>query len=77
MIETYACGPSKDIVSEKEEIKCNNTIKQYTNWLTLIINVIKGNIKEHNSNWPEIPDHPSEISLTGSSGQEKEIHYLI
>ena len=28
-IETYACGTSKDLVSEKQEIKCNNIIKQY------------------------------------------------
>ena len=26
-IETYAYGMSKDLVSEKEEIKCNNIIK--------------------------------------------------
>ena len=26
-IETYAYGTSKDLVSEKEEIKCNNIIK--------------------------------------------------
>ena len=26
-IETFAYGKSKDIVSEKEEIKCNNIIK--------------------------------------------------
>ena len=26
LIETYAYAISKDIVSEKEEIKCNNTI---------------------------------------------------
>ena len=25
-IETYAHGTSKDLVSEKEEIKCSNTI---------------------------------------------------
>ena len=30
-IETYAYGTSKDLVSEKEEIKCNNIIKQYNN----------------------------------------------
>ena len=29
MIEAYAYGTSKDLVSEKEEIKCNNIIKQY------------------------------------------------
>ena len=28
-IETYAYGTSKDLVSEKEEIKCNNIIKCY------------------------------------------------
>ena len=30
-IETYAYGMSKDIVCKKEEIKCNNIIKQYKN----------------------------------------------
>ena len=30
-IETYAYGTSKDLVSELEEIKCNNTIKRYKN----------------------------------------------
>ena len=28
-IETYAYGTKKDLVSDKEEIKCNNVIKQY------------------------------------------------
>ena len=28
-IETYAYGTSKDLVSEKEEIKCNNIMKPY------------------------------------------------
>ena len=27
--ETYAYGTSKDLGSEKEEIKCNNIITQY------------------------------------------------
>ena len=31
LIETYTCGTSKDLVSEKEEIKCNNIIKRYKN----------------------------------------------
>ena len=30
-IETYVYGTSKDLVSEKEEIKCNNIIKRYKN----------------------------------------------
>ena len=28
-IETYAYGTRKDLVSEKEDIKCNNIIKRY------------------------------------------------
>ena len=32
LIETYAFGTSKDLVSEKDEIKCNNIIKQYRNY---------------------------------------------
>ena len=31
LIETYAYGTSKDLVRKKEEIKCNNIIKQYKN----------------------------------------------
>ena len=30
-IETYAFGTSKDLVYKKEEIKCDNIIKQYKN----------------------------------------------
>ena len=29
LIETYAYEKSKDLLSEKEEIKCSNIIKQY------------------------------------------------
>ena len=32
-IEVYAYGTSKDLVSEKEDIKCNNIIKRYKNEL--------------------------------------------
>ena len=31
MIEIYAYGTNKDLVSEKEEIKCNNISKRYKN----------------------------------------------
>ena len=31
VIETYAYGMNKDLVCKKEEIECNNTIKQYKN----------------------------------------------
>ena len=33
----YAHETSKDLVSDKEEIKCNNIIKQYEKRLTLMI----------------------------------------
>ena len=36
-IEACAYGISKVLVSEKEEIKCNNIIKQYKKWLTLMM----------------------------------------
>ena len=36
-IETYAYGTSKYLVSDKEEIKCNNIIKRYKKWLTLMM----------------------------------------
>ena len=31
LIETYAYGMNKYLVCKKEEIKCNNIIKQYKN----------------------------------------------
>ena len=37
LIETYAYRMSKDLVSEKEEIKCKNIIKQHKKWLTLMM----------------------------------------
>ena len=45
-IETYAYGTSKDLVSEKEDIKCNNikTIQKLINF----DDVTKENIQEHN-----------------------------
>ena len=36
-IETYVYGMSRDLVSEKEEIKCSNIIKRYKKWLNLMI----------------------------------------
>ena len=35
--EPYAYGTSKDLIKEKEEIKCKNIIKRYKKWLTLIM----------------------------------------
>ena len=36
LIETYAYETTKNLISEKEEIKCNDTIKRYKEWLTLM-----------------------------------------
>ena len=36
-IETYVYGRNKDLVCKREEIQCNNIIKQYKKYLTLII----------------------------------------
>ena len=33
--------------------------------------VTKGNIKDHNLNWPQIPDHPYRLLVTGGSGSGK------
>ena len=37
------------------------------------------NIKEHNPNWPKIPDHPYRILIVGGSGSRKTnaLHNLI
>ena len=54
MIERYAYETSKDLVSEEEVYKCNNIIKEYKK------DVVKENVKEHNLNWPQTIDHPTE-----------------
>ena len=37
--------------------------------------ISKENIKEHNTKWPEIPDHPYRILITGGSGSGKIVHF--
>ena len=39
--------------------------------------VVEENIKEHNPNWPNIPDHPYRKLRIGGSGSEKKNHYLV
>ena len=39
--------------------------------------VTKENIKEHNPNWPQIPDHVYRILMTRGSVHGKKNHYLI
>ena len=44
--------------------------------MTNFDNVIGENIKEHNPNWPQIPDHPHRILIVGGSGSEKTNSFL-
>ena len=37
LIERYAYGTSKDLMSKSAEIKCINIIKRYKKWLTLMM----------------------------------------
>ena len=60
-IQTSASGTREVFLSEKEEIKCNNIIKQYK--MVIFNDVTKENIKEHNPNLPQIPNHPYVISM--------------
>ena len=39
--------------------------------------VTKENIKQHNSNWPQIPDHPYRTLIIAHAGLGKQIPYLI
>ena len=54
-IETFASGTRKILVSEKEEIKCNNIIKYK---MVIVNDVLKESIKEHNPSLPQIHNHP-------------------
>ena len=38
--------------------------------------ITKGNIKEHNLKWPEIPDHLYQVLIIGGSGSRKTITLL-
>ena len=69
-IEIYAYGMDKDLVCKKEKDKCNNIIKQYKKMFNFDY-IKKEDIKEHNPNWPEIPDHPYRILIVGGSGSGK------
>ena len=69
-IETYAYGTTKHLASDKEEIKCNNMIKRYKKWLTLMM-LYKRKQKAYNPNWPKIPGHLYRLLITGGSGSGK------
>ena len=51
---------SKDLVCQEQEIKHNNAIKQY--YIKK-----KEDIKEHNPNWLQIPDHPNKVLIAGGN----------
>ena len=74
--ETYAYRTSKDLVSEKEEIKCSNIMKRYKKMINFD-DVTKENIKKHNPNLPQISDHPYKKLIIGGSASSKKVHYLI
>ena len=43
-------------------------MQQYNKVIQKLINFddfLKGNLNKHNSNWPEIPDHPFKILIIG------------
>ena len=61
-LETFPYGTRRDLVCKKAEIKFNNII------MINFDDVTKENIKEHNPNWPQIPDHPYTILIIGGSG---------
>ena len=47
----YVYGTKKDLVKEKEEIKCDNIMKKYNEKMFSFDDVTKENITEHNPNW--------------------------
>ena len=66
MIETYAYGVRKYLVSEKEEIKRNNTIKRYKN-INFDDAIKEETNKKKKLNWSEIPDAPYKTLIIGDS----------
>ena len=68
LMETYTYGMDKDLVCKKEEIKCNNIIQQK---MFNFDYITKEDIKEHNQNWPEIPDHSYRVLIVEGSGFRK------
>ena len=64
LIETCAYGTSKDLISEKKEIKCNNIITLYKK----MMNFDDVGTKKNIPNWPEILDYSHKISIMEDSG---------
>ena len=66
MIEKYAYGTSRGLICKKEKIKRDSIIKQYKK--INFDHITKKDIKENNSKWSQIPDHPYRIIIIGGSG---------
>ena len=45
--------------------------------MTNFDDVTQGNIKQHNPDWSQIPDHPYRVLIIGGSDSGKQTHYLI
>ena len=77
-VETYAYRTKKDLVSEKEVIRCNKIIRWYKKMINFD-NITKENIKEHNPDWPRISDHQYRILIIGGSisGKRNSLFNLI
>ena len=71
LIETDASGTSKDLVSEKEENKCNNINKTIQKTIN-VDDVLKEETKEH-SNWSQIPDPYIILRIRGSASGKKNL----
>ena len=68
-IETYAFGASKDLISEREEIKYNNIKK--TQKMINFDHATTENIKEQNKNWSQILDPSCRILIIEGFGSRK------
>ena len=71
LIETDASGTSKDLVSEKEENKCNNINKTIQKTIN-VDDVLKEETKEH-SNWSQIPDPYIILRIRGSASGKRNL----
>ena len=69
LIWTYAYRNDKNLVDEREEIKCSNVIKLCK--MTNFDDAIEVETKDHNPDLPQIPDHPCRILITKDSGSGK------
>ena len=66
---------NKDLVLRKK--KLNVTISWNNTNMFNFDCITKENMKEHNPNWPEIPDHPYRILIVEVLGLEKQMLCLI